>query len=68
VRYLILLSGLAFAACSGAPSHELAQTSDKDPTWQLNPDKWAYQENALITPPPGKIEPAPAAAMRVPPP
>lgn len=52
MRYLILLPVLAIAACTGAPSHELAQTSDKDPTWQLNPDKWTFNENALITPPP----------------
>lgn len=51
MRYLILLPVLAVAACSGAPSHELAQTSDKDPTWQLNPDRWTFNDNALITPP-----------------
>ena len=51
-RGLALLAGLALAACSGAPSHELPQTSDKDPTWQLNEGKWTLNENALITPAP----------------
>jgi hypothetical protein len=57
MRYLILLVALGVAACSNAPSHELPQTSDKDPTWQLNEGKWTFNENALITPPP---EPVPA--------
>jgi hypothetical protein len=56
MRYLLLLSVLAIAACSSAPSHELPQTSDNDPTWQLNEGKWTFNENALITP-----WPAPAA-------
>jgi hypothetical protein len=65
MRFLILLPALAIAACSSAPSHELPQTSDKDPTWQLNAGKWTLNENALTTPPP---EPAdrilPAAAIQ----
>jgi ABC-type transporter lipoprotein component MlaA len=52
MRHVILLGVLALAACSSAPSHELPQTSDKDPTWQLNEGKWTFNENALITPPP----------------
>jgi hypothetical protein len=51
MRAAILLSVLAVAACSNAPSHELPQTSDKDPTWQLNVGKWTFNENALTTPP-----------------
>ena len=65
MRFLILLPILALAACSSAPSHELPQTSDNDPTWQLNAGKWTFNENALITPRP---EPAdrrsPAAATQ----
>jgi outer membrane biogenesis lipoprotein LolB len=53
-RILALLAALALAACSGAPSHELPQTSDKDPTWQLNPDKWSFGVNDLIQPPGAK--------------
>ncbi len=52
MRYIMLLSALALAACSSAPSHELPQTSDKDPTWQLNEGKWTLNENALIAPAP----------------
>jgi hypothetical protein len=52
MRYIILLVALGIAACSNAPSHELPQTSDKDPTWQLNEGKWTFNENALVTPPP----------------
>jgi hypothetical protein len=66
MRYIILVGVLAVAACSNAPSHELAQTLDKDPTWQLNPGKWTFNDNALITPPPGKIEPPPGVPMRAP--
>jgi hypothetical protein len=54
MRYIILLSVLAMAACSSAPSHELPQTSDKDPTWQLNPEKWTFGVNDLVKPPEGK--------------
>jgi hypothetical protein len=57
MRHLILLLALVMAACSNAPSHELPQTSDKDPTWQLNEGKWTYNDNALITPPVEKSEP-----------
>jgi hypothetical protein len=66
MRYLILMGVLSVAACSNAPSHELPQTSDKDPTWQLNEGKWTFNENALITPPPGKIEPPPGIPTRAP--
>lgn len=52
MRYVILLSVMALAACSNAPAHELPQTSDKDPTWQLNDGKWTFNDNALVTPPP----------------
>jgi hypothetical protein len=34
----------------------LPQTSDKDPTWQLNDGKWSGNENALIGPPPPAAE------------
>jgi hypothetical protein len=54
MRILLVLIGLLAAACSSAPSHELPQTSDKDPTWQLNEGKWTFNENALITPPGAK--------------
>lgn len=52
MRYLILLLALAVSACSGAPSHELPQTSEKDPIWQLNPDKWTFGVNDLVQSPP----------------
>lgn len=51
IRSLTLFAMLSVAACSGAPSHELVQTDKNDPTWPLNPGKWTYQDNALITPP-----------------
>lgn len=61
MRYVTLLVVLTLCACSGAPHHELTQTEKSDPIWQLNPDKWKYQENALISPPPnpGANETAP---------
>jgi type IV secretion system protein VirB8 len=49
MRYVILL-GLALSACSSAPSHELPQTSKKDPIWQLNEGKWTFNDNALTAP------------------
>lgn len=52
MRCMMLLSVLALTACSNTPSHELPQTSDKDPVWQLNEGKWSFNDNALITPPP----------------
>jgi hypothetical protein len=64
-RVLALLACLALAACSGAPSHELAQTDKNDPTWPLNEGKWAFQDNALIAPPPAPSEVTPHNA-RVP--
>jgi hypothetical protein len=65
MRYLILLSALTLAACSSAPSHELPQTSDNDPTWQLNEGKWTFNQNALITPPPAPADKRlPAAAKQ----
>jgi hypothetical protein len=66
MRYIVVLFTLMVGACSGAPSHELAQTSDKDPTWQLNPGKWTFNDNELITPAPGKIEPPPGVPLRAP--
>lgn len=65
MRCLILLAALGAAACSNAPSHELAQTSDKDPTWQLNEGKWTFNDNALITPPPDPVPPPAPVAVPV---
>jgi hypothetical protein len=66
MRYIILMLVLMVGACSNAPSHELPQTSDKDPTWQLNEGKWTFNDNALISPPPSKIEPPPGIPTRAP--
>jgi ABC-type transporter lipoprotein component MlaA len=57
MRYLILLSALTLAACSSAPSHELPQTSNSDPTWQLNEGKWTFNENALVNLPASPTQP-----------
>jgi hypothetical protein len=54
---LLSVLTLALAACSSAPSHELPQTSNSDPTWQLNEGKWTLNENALVTLPPSPAQP-----------
>lgn len=64
MRWIIILIPFIVAGCSNAPSHELPQTSDKDPTWQLNPDKWTFKENALFTPPVGKVDPPQSASVK----
>lgn len=51
MRKAVLLLTVLVGACSSAPSHELAQTSDKDLVWQLNEGKWSFNDNTLVTPP-----------------
>jgi hypothetical protein len=46
-----LLLILALAGCAGSNVHPLAHTSDADPVWRINPDRWPGGENALTTAP-----------------
>lgn len=50
MRWLLVILLMSIAACSNV-THELPQTSEKDPIWQLNEGKWTYQDNALTTVP-----------------
>ncbi len=46
----VVLSLLLLSSCSTNSYHELPSTSDRDPYWQLNPDKWTFNQNDLTAP------------------
>lgn len=57
MRWILLAIVLSTSACSSNKYHELPQTTDKDPTWQLNDGKWSLNENAITTPTAPVIKP-----------
>jgi hypothetical protein len=51
IRILMLTLALALSACATTHEDYFATTSDKDPTWHLNPDKWPLTVNNLLVSP-----------------
>jgi hypothetical protein len=50
IRIAMLTLTLTLAACATTHEDHFATTSEKDPTWRLNPDKWPQTVNNLLVP------------------